>query len=201
MLINKILHFLLSAQNSPTNPIFPCSLFYFFYHSSNNWILKQIFPKLLFLWLGKLWLLSSKSGVLSGGICSLGSCGRGLKIHLLHNSIMGQIKTHKDRKTRKAKAKMCPFAGVSQIIFTKITTFKLVLNLLREFQLQTMKILKQSRNTTQIIGYCKSSRGRPTVCGHLFAASATKWYKKPCIFVLVYAFHKWKELQDWKFQH
>ncbi|WVY92197.1 hypothetical protein V8G54_037711 [Vigna mungo] len=109
---------------------------------------------------------------------------------------MGQIKTHKDRKTRKAKAKMCPFVGVSQIIFTKITTFKLVLNLLREFQLQTMEILKQSRNTTQIIGYCKSRGGRPTVCGHLFAASATKWYKKQCIFFLVDAFHKPKELQD-----
>lgn len=38
--------------------------------------------------------------------------------------------------------------------------------------------MRQSRNTKTIIGYCKSRGGRPTVCGHLFAASATKWDKK-----------------------
>jgi len=90
--------------------------------------------------------LSSKNGVLTGGICFLGSCEKRLG--------------NKDRKTRKAKAKMCLFVRVSRIIFTIIMTFKsakeiwdclneisgnqrtqnmLVLNLVREFELQRMK--------------------------------------------------------------
>ncbi|CAJ2639257.1 unnamed protein product [Trifolium pratense] len=72
-----------------------------------------------------------------------------------------QMKTHKERKTKRAKAKTCLFASVSQIVFIKIMTLKTpkeiwdylkeeykgderirsmqVMNLLREFELQRMK--------------------------------------------------------------
>ncbi|RDX92762.1 hypothetical protein CR513_25064, partial [Mucuna pruriens] len=43
---------------------------------------------------------------------------------LLDNPTMTQIKNHKEKKTRKAKAKSCLFAGVSTTIFTRIVTFK-----------------------------------------------------------------------------
>ena len=80
---------------------------------------------------------------------------------LPNNPTMAQIKYHKERKTRKAKAKSCLFAGVSQTIFTRIMTLKTakaiwdylkeeyagderirsmqVLNLMREFELQRMQ--------------------------------------------------------------
>ena len=77
------------------------------------------------------------------------------------NPTMAQIKNHKEKKTKKAKAKACLFAGVSKTIFTRIMTLKTakaiwdylkeeyagderirsmqVLNLMREFELQRMK--------------------------------------------------------------
>ncbi|CAJ2667746.1 unnamed protein product [Trifolium pratense] len=80
---------------------------------------------------------------------------------LPNNPTMAQLKNHKEKKTRKAKAKSCLFAGVSQTVFTRIMTLKTakaiwdylkeeyagdertrgmqVLNLMREFELQKMK--------------------------------------------------------------
>jgi hypothetical protein len=80
---------------------------------------------------------------------------------LPNNPTMAQLKYHKEKKTRKAKAKSCLFAGVSQTVFTRIMTLKTakaiwdylkeeyawdgrtrgmqVLNLMREFELQKMK--------------------------------------------------------------
>jgi len=40
------------------------------------------------------------------------------------NLTMAQIKNHKERKTKKAKAKSCLSAGVSKIVFTRIMTIK-----------------------------------------------------------------------------
>ena len=80
---------------------------------------------------------------------------------LLNNPTMAQIKNHKERKTRKSKAKACLFDGVSTTIFTRIMSLKTakevwdylkeeyvgderirgmkLLNLIREFELQKMK--------------------------------------------------------------
>ena len=80
---------------------------------------------------------------------------------LSENLTVAQIKAHKDKKMRKAKVKSCLFAGVSQMIMTKIMTLKSpkeiweylkaeyegnkkiramkVLNLIREFEMQRMK--------------------------------------------------------------
>jgi len=80
---------------------------------------------------------------------------------LPNNPTMAQLKFHKEKKTRKAKAKSCLFAGVSETVFTRIMTLKTpkaiwdylkeeyagderirsmqVLNLMREFELQKMK--------------------------------------------------------------
>nr|KYP76422.1 Retrovirus-related Pol polyprotein from transposon TNT 1-94 [Cajanus cajan] len=77
------------------------------------------------------------------------------------NPTVAQIRSHKERKIRKAKAKSCLFAGVSQTIFTRVMALKTaksiwdylkeeyagderirsmqVLNLMREFELQRMK--------------------------------------------------------------
>ncbi|RDX78386.1 hypothetical protein CR513_41345, partial [Mucuna pruriens] len=40
------------------------------------------------------------------------------------NPTMTQIKNHKEKKTRKVKAKSCLFAGVSTTMFTRIMTLK-----------------------------------------------------------------------------
>ncbi|KAL4290711.1 hypothetical protein GQ457_14G023780 [Hibiscus cannabinus] len=80
---------------------------------------------------------------------------------LPNNPTMAQLKTHKEKKTRKAKAKATLFAVVSTTIFTKIMSLRSakevwdylkeeyqgderirgmqVLNLIREFELQRMK--------------------------------------------------------------
>eukprot|EP00256_Glycine_max_P069173 XP_025983768.1 uncharacterized protein LOC106798144 [Glycine max] len=80
---------------------------------------------------------------------------------LPENPTMAQIKNHKERKMKKAKARSCLFTGVSQMIFTRIMTLKSpkaiwdylkkeytgddriqsmqVLNLRREFELQRME--------------------------------------------------------------
>ncbi|XP_060178245.1 uncharacterized protein LOC132608198 [Lycium barbarum] len=80
---------------------------------------------------------------------------------LPNNPTMAQIKNHKERKTRKSKAKACLFTAVSSTIFTRIMSLKSakevwnylkteyegderirgmqVLNLVREFELQRMK--------------------------------------------------------------
>jgi hypothetical protein len=80
---------------------------------------------------------------------------------LPNNPTMAQIKIHKEKKTSKAKARSCLFAGVSKTVFTRIMTLKTpkaiwdylkeeyagderirsmqVLNLMREFELQRMK--------------------------------------------------------------
>ena len=74
---------------------------------------------------------------------------------------MAQIKAHKEKKTKKSKAKACLFTMVSQTIFTRIMSLKIaktiwdyfkeeyardkmikgmqVLNLIREFELQKIK--------------------------------------------------------------
>ena len=47
------------------------------------------------------------------------------KVHPLpNNQIVAQIKNHKERKTRKSKAKACLFAAVSTTIFTRIMALK-----------------------------------------------------------------------------
>ena len=43
---------------------------------------------------------------------------------LPENPTMAQLKSHKERKTKKAKAKSCLFAGVSTTVFTRIMTLK-----------------------------------------------------------------------------
>ena len=80
---------------------------------------------------------------------------------LPENPTMAQIKNHKERKMKKAKARSCLFTGVSQMIFTRIMTLKSpkaiwdylkeeyagddrirsmqVLNLRRKFELQRME--------------------------------------------------------------
>ena len=80
---------------------------------------------------------------------------------LSNNPTMNQIRIHKEKKTKKAKAKSCLFVSVSQTIFTRIMALKSakaiwdylekeyvgderrrsmqVLNLMREFELQRMK--------------------------------------------------------------
>lgn len=40
------------------------------------------------------------------------------------NPTMAQIKTHKERKMTKSKAKSCLFAGVSATIFSRVMTYK-----------------------------------------------------------------------------
>jgi predicted aspartyl protease len=84
------------------------------------------------------------------------------EVHPLpNNPKVAQIKNHKERKTRKSKAKACLFAAVSTTIFTRIMSLKSAkdvwdylkkeyagderirgmqsLNLIREFELQRMK--------------------------------------------------------------
>ena len=84
------------------------------------------------------------------------------EVHPLpNNPTVAQIKNHKERKTRKSKAKACLFAAVSTTIFTRIMSLKSAkdvwdylkkeyagddrirgmqsLNLIREFELQRMK--------------------------------------------------------------
>ena len=80
---------------------------------------------------------------------------------LPNNPTMTQIKSHKERKTKKSKAKATLFAAVSTTIFTRIMSLKSAkdvweylkeeyagdekirgmqsLNLIREFELQRMK--------------------------------------------------------------
>jgi len=80
---------------------------------------------------------------------------------LPENPTMTQMKSYKEKKTWKAKAKSCLFAGVSATLFTRIMTLKTakeiweylkkeyagderirgmqVLNMMREFELQKMK--------------------------------------------------------------
>uniref|UniRef100_M1DUQ9 Uncharacterized protein n=1 Tax=Solanum tuberosum TaxID=4113 RepID=M1DUQ9_SOLTU len=88
---------------------------------------------------------------------------------LPNNPTTSQIKNHKDRKTRKSKAKVCLFSAVSSSIFTQIMSLKSakaicdylkaeyegderirgmqVLNLIRDFEMQKMKELKLSKIT------------------------------------------------------
>ncbi|GMI87552.1 hypothetical protein HRI_002424500 [Hibiscus trionum] len=83
---------------------------------------------------------------------------------LPNNPTMAQIKSQKEKKTKKSKAKACLFTAVSSTIFTRIMTLKsayeiwnylkseyegderikgmCVLNLIREFELQKMKETK-----------------------------------------------------------
>ncbi|KAF9679181.1 hypothetical protein SADUNF_Sadunf07G0113400 [Salix dunnii] len=80
---------------------------------------------------------------------------------LANNPTMTQIKTHKELKTKKSKAKACLFVAVSATIFTRVMSHKTtksiwdylkeeyagderirgmqVLNLIRDFELQKMK--------------------------------------------------------------
>ena len=44
---------------------------------------------------------------------------------LPENPTMAQIKNHKERKMKKAKARSCLFTGVSQMIFIRIMTLKI----------------------------------------------------------------------------
>jgi hypothetical protein len=43
---------------------------------------------------------------------------------LPNNPTMAQIKAHKEKKTKKSKAKACLFAAVSSTIFTRIMSLK-----------------------------------------------------------------------------
>ena len=43
-------------------------------------------------------------------------------VPLSENPTTAQMKVHKEKKTRKAKEKLCLFAGVSQMIMTRIMT-------------------------------------------------------------------------------
>jgi hypothetical protein len=83
------------------------------------------------------------------------------KITKFNNPTVAQIKNHKERKTRKSKAKACLFAAVSTTIFTRLMSLKSTknvwdylkkeyagddrirgmqsLNLIREFEPQRMK--------------------------------------------------------------
>ncbi|KAH9805141.1 hypothetical protein KPL71_002337 [Citrus sinensis] len=69
---------------------------------------------------------------------------------LPNNPTMAQIKAHKEKKTKKSRAKACLFAAVSSTIFTRIMSLNeyevderikgmQVLNLIREFELQRIK--------------------------------------------------------------
>ncbi|XP_027905830.1 uncharacterized protein LOC114165389 [Vigna unguiculata] len=82
-------------------------------------------------------------------------------VPLSENPTAAQMKAHKEKKIRKAKSKSCLFAGVSQMIMTRIMTLKSpkeileylkaeyegnekirgmkVLNLIKEFEVQRMK--------------------------------------------------------------
>ena len=85
-------------------------------------------------------------------------------IPLLNNPKMAQIKHHKERKTKKSKAKACLYAIVSSTIFTHIMSLRStkviwdylkmeyevderirgmqVLNMIQDFELQKMKETK-----------------------------------------------------------
>ena len=85
-------------------------------------------------------------------------------IPLLNNPTMAQIKHHKERKTKKSKAKACLYAIVSSTIFTHIMSLRStkviwdylkmeyevderirgmqVLNMIQDFELQKMKETK-----------------------------------------------------------
>ena len=45
--------------------------------------------------------------------------------YLQDNPTMAQIKTHKERKMRKSKAKTCLFAALSPTMFTRVTSLKI----------------------------------------------------------------------------
>ncbi|XP_019246312.1 PREDICTED: uncharacterized protein LOC109225960 [Nicotiana attenuata] len=88
---------------------------------------------------------------------------------LPNHPTVAQIKSHKEKKTRKSKAKETLFAGVSATIFTRVMAFKSakeiwdylkeeytgderiqgmkVLNLIREFELQKMKESETVKDT------------------------------------------------------
>lgn len=106
--------------------------------------------------------MGSKNGDLPGGLRSLGSCGRGLRSSsAAKQPHHGSNQIHKERKTKKSKAKATLFAAVSTTIFTRIMSLKTskevwdylkeeyagderirgmqVLNLIRDFELQKMK--------------------------------------------------------------
>jgi len=92
---------------------------------------------------------------------------------LPNNPTMAQLKYHKERKTRKAKAKSVLFSDVLQIVFTRIITLKTakaiwdylkeeyarderirgmqVLNLTREFVLQKMKESETIKDYSDIL--------------------------------------------------
>jgi hypothetical protein len=104
-----------------------------------------------------------------GGVRYLGSCGRKLCCSFLPaNPTVAQLKIHKEKKTRKSKAKACLYAAVSNTIFTRIMNFEFaksiwdylkkkyqgnertknmqVLNLIREFEMQKMKETKNIKD-------------------------------------------------------
>ena len=89
------------------------------------------------------------------------------------NPTMAQMKVHKERKTRKSKAKSCLFKTVTPIIFTRIMSLKStkeildylkneyagderikgmqILNLVREFELQIMKESESVKEYSNIL--------------------------------------------------
>ena len=92
---------------------------------------------------------------------------------LLVNPTMAQMNVHKERKTRKSKAKSCLFTIVTPIIFTWIMSLKStkeiqdylkneyagdkrikgmqILNLVREFELQIMKESESVKEYSNIL--------------------------------------------------
>jgi len=94
---------------------------------------------------------------------------------------MNQIRIHKEKKTKKEKAKSCLFAGVSQTIFTRIMALKStkaiwdylekeyarderihsmqVFNLMTEFELQRMKEFETVKDyTNKLLGIANKIR-------------------------------------------
>ncbi|XP_006603455.1 uncharacterized protein LOC114397222 [Glycine soja] len=97
------------------------------------------------------------------------------------NPTVAQMKNHRERKTKKAKAKNCLFSAVSKIIFTRIMNFKSakqiwdylrseyqgcertkglqVLNLGREFEMQSMKVTETIKGyADQLLGIANRVR-------------------------------------------
>ena len=127
------------------------------------WILKGVFPKLLSQFLmekNDLWVVRMEAYLETFDFGEVVEEDYEV-LPLPDNPTMTHIKSHKEQKTRKAKAKVCLFVGVSQTIFTQIMALKSVekiwhymkeeyvgderiwsmkvLNLIREFELQKMK--------------------------------------------------------------
>ena len=82
--------------------------------------------------------MGSENGKLLGGSRCLGGCRRDYDVpQLPDNPTVAQMKNHKERKNRKAKANACLFVGVSKTIFIRIMKLKnasAIWNYLKEYE-------------------------------------------------------------------